>query len=56
MVGWVLMGVWLMVTVVFPITLMRRAKVEDEMLREAFPEDFEKWKKDTPCLLVPGVY
>jgi len=54
--SWVLMGVWLMVTVVFPISLMRRAKVEDEMLKEAFPKEFEKWKKETPYLLVPGVY
>lgn len=50
------MGVWLMVTVVFPISLMRRARVEDEMLKEAFPVEFEKWKKETPYLLIPGVY
>ncbi|KAF8902975.1 hypothetical protein CPB85DRAFT_1469039 [Mucidula mucida] len=36
--------------------LIPRMRKEDDMLREAFGEEWENWRKLVPCRLIPGVY
>lgn len=38
------------------ISLWRRCQFEDDMLKERFGEDWEKWRKDVPYKLFPGIY
>lgn len=51
-------GVWWFFSVASMslVSLWRRCGFEDEMLRKKFGEDWEKWRKDVPYRICPGVY
>ncbi len=55
-VGKVLAGLWVSHHLLTSFRLWARCPVEDRVLREQFPEEWEAWAKKTPYKLIPFVY
>ncbi|KAG1763851.1 hypothetical protein EDD22DRAFT_885591 [Suillus occidentalis] len=47
---------WLAQTAIFTIQTIRRVSQEDEVLKSAFGDDWERWAKAVRYRLIPGVY
>ncbi|KAI0649660.1 hypothetical protein C8Q79DRAFT_939843 [Trametes meyenii] len=49
-------GTWLLSAIFTVLSVVRRARQEDDVLREEFGERWREWAKKTPYVLVPYVY
>ena len=54
--GKVLAWLWVGYQLSATVKLWRRCPVEDRVLKEQFPEEWEAWSKKTPYKLIPYVY
>ncbi|KAI0090406.1 hypothetical protein BDY19DRAFT_1069340 [Irpex rosettiformis] len=54
--GKVFAGLWAFYQLATTAKLWQRCPVEDRVLREQFPEEWEAWAKKTPYKLIPFVY
>ncbi|TFK58140.1 hypothetical protein BDN72DRAFT_782467, partial [Pluteus cervinus] len=53
---WVVWTSWIFFTSVMVLGLRPKMQREDKMLREAFGDAWERWEKEVPYWIIPGIY
>ena len=55
-IGKVFFGFFAIMTLVIRVALLKRAVVEDALLKKRFGKEWEEWARKVPYAIVPGVY
>jgi protein-S-isoprenylcysteine O-methyltransferase Ste14 len=49
-------ALWLAYQAYIPYMMLHRTNVEDQMLRNNFPEEWKRWARQTPYKMIPYVF
>jgi len=54
--GTAVVALWFAAIVYVPVNMMIRLRKEDEVLRNQYPLEWERWAKKTPYRVIPFIY